>query len=373
MIKTHYGRSSYHISNGNVEIFTSVLGGNTTAYFSVGGKKICPYFIAPWWEEPWLDMGADLLNVCRGSFFCLPFGGDPEGYSGKIIPVHGSCANQNWGLIDIEDNSGEKKLNLIFNENETERITKEIIIKKNETVIYEKNTIEGYEGRYPAAYHPMIKLPDEPGEAHLAVGKMIKGYTTKEPHEDPAMGGYYLLKNDVIIKDIEKVPTIYDDYEDLSKQPIRKGFEEVVIFISDESEEMCYSAITNKKEGYLYFQLKNPKELQSTMLWISNGGRHYPPWNGRTTSVIGLEETTSFFHYGLKMSAQSNFLNEEGYETSCEFKKGEMNSFKLISGVVEIPKGFSGVEKIEKQDSGILITGLDDEKIFVSIDIDYLK
>lgn len=372
MIKTHYGKSSYNISNESVEVFTTVLGGNTTAYFKLGKKTICPYFIAPWWKEPWLNLGSNLLNVCRGNFFCLPMGGDPEGYSGKVIPVHGSCANENWDQLDRE-NDNKKKLSLVFRENDFASIHKEITIKDSETIIYEKNTVMGYEGDYPIAYHPMIKLPTEFGKAHLAIGEFIDGFTTKEPHEDPAMGGYYLFKNDIRINNIKRVPTIYGDFEDLSKQPIRKGFEEVAIFITDKNQDIGYSAITNKEDGYLYFQLKNPKEFQSTMLWISNGGRHYPPWNGRCDSVIGLEETTSFFHYGLKKSAENNFLNERGYRTFSKLNKNEKKSFKLISGVVDIPEGFSGVEKIEKKDNGIVITGLNNEKIIVSVDVDYLK
>ena len=44
------------------------------------------------------------------------------------------------------------------------------------------------------------------------------------------------------------------------------------------------------------------------MLWFSNGGRDYPPWNGRHVGVLGIEEGRSYAAYGHAASAADNPL-----------------------------------------------------------------
>ena len=50
------------------------------------------------------------------------------------------------------------------------------------------------------------------------------------------------------------------------------------------------SAVTRPARGDLYLSLRNPRALPMTMLWHSNGGRDYAPWNGRHFGCLGVEE-----------------------------------------------------------------------------------
>ena len=229
----------------------------------------------------------------------------------------------------------------------------------------------GIEGACPVAYHPMIQLPHT-GRAHLKLGGIKLGYTTQYPHEDPEKGGYYLFRNDQKIDDLTCVETIYGDFEDLTNQPIRSGFEEVVFFENDKNNEFCFSAVTFIEEGFVYYQLKNPLIFNSIMLWISNGGRQYAPWKGRCKNVLALEDTISFFHYGAGASARENFLNSQGVLTACEMKKGSEYEFPIIYGVVPVQKGFCGVEDILPAADGILIIGKQGEKIYQNVNLRYL-
>jgi hypothetical protein len=360
------------MENKSVELYTSILGANTVAHYNIDGKKICPYFIAPWWEEPWLDIGVDLLNVARGSFFCMPFGGDDTGYNGKVEPVHGSCASENWTMISANDKNEEKTMYIEFSKGRGS-IEKELKLIKGQTVFYERNTIKNYSGKYPVAFHPMIKLPDTSGTAHLSIGFVKDCFSAPIQFENPENGGYSLFKNNQQIKDIRKVKTVFGDTEDLTKQPIRIGFEDIILFFNDTNKQIGFTAITFKEEGFVYFQLKNPRKLKNTMLWFSNGGRHYAPWNGRCKSVLGIEDSISFFHYGAKASAEPNFLNEMGYETSILFKEEKEYNFELISGIAKVPSGFQAVESIETKEDGITIIGTDSSKIGVLLDLGFIK
>src|SRR5205814_1633800 len=102
------------------------------------------------------------------------------------------------------------------------------------------------------------------------------------------------------------------DFADLSRYPARRGFEDLVMLVSDTGAPFAWTAVTFLKQRYVWFALKDPGVLRETIFWISNGGRHYPPWNGRHVNVMGLEEVTSYFHLGLAESARKNPLSTKG-------------------------------------------------------------
>lgn len=105
---------------------------------------------------------------------------------------------------------------------------------------------------------------------------------------------------------------------------------------------------------------------------MSNGGRHYAPWNGRVRSVLGMEEITSFFHYGIEKSAGDNFISERGYPTSVQLDGGKSSS-RIIMGLIPIGKKFRGVADIRKKDGQtVTIMGAEGELIDVPCRVDFL-
>jgi len=64
---------------------------------------------------------------------------------------------------------------------------------------------------------------------------------------------------------------------DLSKYPARRGFEDLVMIVSDPSVRLDWTAAAFPTLGYVWFGLKDVKVLRNTVFWFSNGGRHYAP------------------------------------------------------------------------------------------------
>ena len=94
------------------------------------------------------------------------------------------------------------------------------------------------------------------------------------------------------------------------------------MLVSDPSNRFAWTAVTYPDQRFAWFALKDPAVLRHTVFWLSNGGRHYAPWNGRHTGVLGLEEVTAYFHYGLSPSAGGNPLRDRGYATCLELDEG---------------------------------------------------
>jgi len=374
IIKTLYGEPSYTIGNDDVETYITVKGGHVTANFNLKGKKINPFFIAPWWNEKKYEKQDEIINVLRGDFFCFPFGGNDEPYKGKSYPVHGKTSNDCWDFKGLKGGEIEKEIILAMDLDEAgSNVEKHIAINKGEAVIYSKHVIKGFNGKIPIGHHPTIKLPDRENAGFVDISEPITGFTTPIPAEDPKSGGYSRLKQSTEIKDRSKVLCTDGETFDLTRYPTPKGYEDIVIFISNERDDFAYSSISLPIEGYLYFQLKDPRVLSETLFWMSNGGRHYPPWNGRVASVLGLEEITGFYHYGIKKSVDDNILQKKGFKTYLDINSNESFEVKFIMGLVPIERDFKGVQDIVRKDSStITIIGKGKEKIDVPCKVDFL-
>jgi hypothetical protein len=135
-------------------------------------------------------------------------------------------------------------------------------------------------------------------------------------------------------------------------RPARRGFEDLVMIVNDANQEFSWTTVTFPGEGYVWFALKDPRVLRQTVFWISNGGRHYAPWNGRHVNVMGLEEVTSYFHLGLAESARKNPLSERGIPTCVELDAKKPLVVRYVMGIARIPRGFDRVVAVDRDSDG---------------------
>ena len=373
LIINHYNRPSYTIANEKLKVYITVEGGHLTADFFLGGKVINPFFIAPWWREaPYLNEDR-ILNILRGDFFCMPFGGNEDEYNGINYPVHGETCNNSWELENWDKQEDTQKICLAMDLSlQHGRVKKQIEIRENEPIIYSTHSFEGLSFKTPVGHHPTLIFPEEVGSGIIDFSPIKKAFTTPVPTENPENRGYSRLNPGIEITDLKKIPAIDGSTMDITKYPTPFGYEDIVLLINDDSRRFSYSAVTIPSKGYLYFQLKNPRVLSKTLLWMSNGGRHYPPWNGRVRAVMGIEEITAYYHYGIRQSIEKNHLQELGVNTYLDIN--EDTKIKLIIGLIPIKEDFKGVKDIqEKDENTITIMGKNGEVIDVPCDITFLK
>ncbi|MCK5199085.1 MAG: hypothetical protein KAR21_12075 [Spirochaetales bacterium] len=199
------------------------------------------------------------------------------------------------------------------------------------------------------------------------------GYTNKYGNSNYNGGEYYSLASLKRFESLEKVPTIWkeNEFTDCSVFPAREGFVDILQVYNKSGQDFAWSSVAVPEEGYLWFSLKDPKILPSTVLWMENLGRHQNPWNGRNC-CIGVEDVCSSFADGLAVSAENNFLNKEGIKTCHQIKADSGLSVKYIQGVVRIPEGFIRVKTIVKKDDGIEITSFSGKVVFTTVDSGFL-
>jgi hypothetical protein len=220
------------------------------------------------------------------------------------------------------------------------------------SVIYQRHDLSGLTGPLNPAHHATLAFPDVKGCGRLSFSRVRYAHTYIEPMERPENRGYSWLKPNIEITNLGAVPCLDGSTTDLSRYPARRGFEDIAILCADPTLDFAWAAVTFPDQDFAWFALRNPRLLASTLLWFSNGGRHYPPWNGRHVNVLGVEDITGFFHVGLAASCRSNLLTMQGIRTCLEPDADGRLSIPYIHGVARIPRGFDRVASIEPHEDG---------------------
>ncbi|MDD2764846.1 MAG: hypothetical protein PHE83_12825 [Opitutaceae bacterium] len=369
---TKYGQPSWRIANAAVEAFVTETGGHLgPVTFQIGGKKIQPYAVAPWAEEKLEVPLPPMLKVLRGDFFCLPFGGNETPFRDERHPPHGETANARWRCTA----AGEGRVHLsLVTKARPGRVDKFISLHAGHAAVYQRHVISGMRGPMNPGHHAILKFPDSPGSGLLATSPFVWGQVSPTPLENPAQRGYSCLQPGTVFQSLEKVRTRDGGWTDLSAYPARRGFEDIAMVVGDARQPFAWTAVSFPVEGYVWFALKDPRVLRQTIFWLSNGGRHYAPWNGRHVNVMGLEEVTSYFHYGLAESAKKNPLTAKGHVTCHRLDPKKPLVVNYIMAVAPIPKGFDHVAAIVPGAGrqSVRLTSRSGRTVVAPLDLDFI-
>jgi hypothetical protein len=243
------------------------------------------------------------------------------------------------------------------------------------SMIYQRHDLKGLTGPANPGHHATLAISDRNGAGRLSFSRFTLARTYFEPTEGPETGGRSCFKPDAEILNLEAAPCADGSTTDLTSYPARRGFEDVAVLCTDPTLDLGWSAVTFPKAGFVWFALRNPKQLASTLLWFSNGGRDHSPWSGRHTNVIAVEDMTALFQVGLAASCRPNALTARGIRTCVEPDHDGSLSVPYIQGVARIPEGFDRVAAIEKQSNGtcLHITAASGRELRVPCEVDFLR
>ncbi len=356
-LKTALDEPSWTIRAKGVEASITRAGGMIAPVtFTLDKKKVAPLHVAPWHRENLDKNTPTILRVLRGDFFCMPFGGNTTPLGKEKHPVHGEVANSDWALASYTESTTETNLQLKLQTRVRQAtVEKRVRLVAGHHAVYQRNTIRGATGPMCLGHHAMLRFPDAGGI--VSTSPFVYGQVYPEPVEKPEDRGYSVLKPGATFSSLESVPMITGETADLTRYPARRGFEDLVMMVTDPALDFGWTAVVFPSEGYAWFALKDVSVLRNTILWMSNGGRHYAPWNGRHVNVMGLEETTSYFHPGLAESAKPNPISKQGFPTSIKLDPKYPTTVNYIFGVVAVPPEVKRIDEIERSEHGIMLHG----------------
>lgn len=353
-----HGEPSFTLGNRDVELSVTRRGGHLAPVrFRLGRRWVQPYALAPWLPGDIDPALPPVLKVLRGDYLCFPFGG------GKgIKDPHGETANDAWTLAQA--GSGRLVLDMQVKAPACQ-VRKILSIREGHRAVYQEHRIEGLQGRFNYGHHAILQFP-EGGPFHVNVSPFKFASVKPDPFSNPLQREYGALKTGAVFKTLEKVPLATGGTADLTRYPARQGFEDLVMMAAKPGD-FAWTAAT--LDGYVWISLKDPRTLPSTLFWITNGGRHGEPWNGRHLRRLGLEEICGHYCDDLETSRR-DLLKARGIPTTAYFKAREPKSIRVIHLAHPVPKGFGRVEAVDRDSSGTEIT-VRGQKGTVKIPVDW--
>lgn len=325
---------SIETASGTLQ-FDAALGNIPHLRLRSDDRWIEPLHVAPWRDEQAVqtDPAISLLERrLAGDFFCAPFGAAVD----PAVPGHGWSANSAWRLQALA--AGRMQLVLerdVFGAT----ITKSLELATDAPLLYQEHVIEGGRGVLPVAHHPMFRLS---GQGRFFTSKKRAILTPEQPLEP----GRSCLAYPTRSTDLENVAGANGERVDLTRWPIGTRNEDFVTLIEAPGAAAGWSAVIRENEGDIVFCLKDPSVLPVTMLWFSNGGRDYAPWNGRHMGVTGIEDGCSPALGGEAAAGLPNPIADEGVATGLALAEGRRHVVRHVIGAVPRPAGWDTVADI---------------------------
>jgi hypothetical protein len=290
--------------------------------------------VEPFHEAPWIGQGRSveppILANLRGDLLCLPFGRPygpsdnlPEpwaaaatwksqdaassGFSESDELLHGYCANADWSLNS--DSDQELTIELEYPPNSCiERVTRTVRPVPGEPAL--EIFVEIIARRVcarPIGFHPNFALRGKPGSFRIEPGRFAFGLT------HPGADGVTQAKANARFEKLAAVPVSTGGNGSFDRLPFVDDREEILqlcgingnMRLVDEAAQVAWTLSWD------------PSKLPSCLLWMSNRGRHFEPWNGENLCV-GVEPVASAFDLGTAAALSVNPISEAGINTAVK-------------------------------------------------------
>ncbi len=357
--------SRWMLASDRVQVGVTEEGGHLDLVrFQTERGTVSPLHVAPWADEPPDPTLPPILRILRGDFFCAPFG------ASDLLPdetrLHGAPCNARWRRIG----GGAHDLTLELEKTVMgARVRKHLHCRPSHAVVYQQHDLEGGSGALPIGHHAMLRVPEI---AYLAFSPWTWAGTPPTALEADPTIGRSLLQYPQEITDLARVRLASGPTADLTRFPALDRHDDLLMLAADPQQPFAWSAVTAPHAGWVWFDLRSPRTLASTVLWMSHGGRDYPPWSGRHTHVLGVEQVTAYFHHGHRTSTSPNPLAQRGIPTAVELSPNGRLSVRYLFGVAAIPPDFTRVRSIEPARDGIVLMDEGGRSVHAPCDPDFI-
>jgi len=250
---------------------------------SDGGREVAMFHVAPWAAggEPLPADAAPHLRGLKGDFFCAPF----AARSADGSDFHGWPANGIWS--ELAGGTALCRRWVLDHAVAGAALVKELSVADGQPFLYQRHVFIGGEGGVPVANHANIAVP---GGAHPRFSPKRWFETPASQQETDPARGRSRIRPATRAADPRAFPAADGGTLDLTRYPWAERDEDFAVGVEAEGTGLGWTAVSRIGTGDLFLSLRDPRALPMTMLWHSNGGRDYPPWNGRHRGCLGVEE-----------------------------------------------------------------------------------
>ena len=274
-------------------------------------------------------------------FLAAPMGPGPQG-------LHGLTANGDWRIMP---SASDTLRAVLEGEVMGATVIKELSVSKNHPFLYQRHLFIGGSGALPVANHAMVSVPNG---AKLSFSRKRWWETLGEPLETSR--GRSCLAYPRRNEDAAEFPAADGGTVNLHRYPWGQEHEDFVSGVEDPASRLGWTAVVRPEEGDLFLSLRNPNALPMTMLWHSNGGRDYAPWNGQHRGCLGVEEGAALPVLGLSALETPDPLTAAGQPAVVQLDPLGTVDIRHVIGAICWPTGQS-VAGVMLQDDILTVTG----------------
>jgi hypothetical protein len=335
------------------------------------GRHSAPFHRAPWSDDkqpPEGVEGAPHLARISGDFFCAPFAAADV----EPAPSHGWTANAPWRLLETRavEGGGTTATFVLDRPVMGARVLKELTLRDDHPFLYQRHIFEGGAGALPVANHAMVSLPNG---GQLSFSPKRWAETPTAPLESDPARGRGVLRYPARSADLQDFPRADGGTVNLTTYPIDEGHEDFAVLVEAPDATFGWAAVVRPNEADMALMLKNPARLPLTMLWFSNGGRFYAPWNGRHRHVLGVEDGCTYSLYGHSASIAPNEMNAIGIPTSISLDPQGRVDVRHVIGAVPTTPGWGRVRKVRQGDDVLIVTDAAGRTLELPFDTGFLS
>jgi len=309
------------------------------------GRAVAPLHRAPWVGTPEVmapDTVPHLAGI-EGDFFCAPFAQVADG-----AEMHGWPANAVWSV-----QPGTHVRAVLGHAVNGATLIKELTLTGGHPFLYQRHIFVGGSGSIGAANHAMVSLP-QGGILRFSPKRWFES-APATPEGDPARGRS-TLRYPARASDPAAFPTAAGGSVDLRRYPWAARSDDFAVGVEAPGHSLGWTAVTRPAEGDLYLSLRHAQRLPMTMLWHSNGGRDYPPWNSRHFSCLGVEEGAAVYMLGESGTMDPDPLTAAGQSALLTLDPDRTTEVRHVIGAIAWPTG-QAVARITAAGDSLTITG----------------
>jgi hypothetical protein len=162
--------------------------------------------------------------------------------------------------------------------------------------------------RLPIGLHPTLRLPHN-AVAELRPPAFREGRVFPLPFEPSS-----LLVPDATFESLDSIPALAGGVQSLAQLPLAGSNEDLVQLCGVSGDFV----LRYPSEGFQLRLSWNNDHFPSVLLWVSNRGRSYAPWNSRHIA-LGIEPVCSAFDLGPTVCNADNPISTAGTATAMGF------------------------------------------------------
>jgi len=262
-----------------------------------GAPDFSPLQVAPWADEPGADAWPGALGRLRGEWPCVPFGrcDRPVDLPAAWLPLdpgdnwgHGYSSNHSWQWLELADPFALGLQIEMPPGQPVQRLTRIVRAVNDESALdIELHITTGRHCTLPIALHPTLRLTAGRVQLHLAHDGPGLTYPV------PAEPGRSRVAPNARFEQLEAVPLADGTTGDFARYPQPADSEDLMQLMNVRGPVTAHYL----DAGWSLTIDWDRSLLPDVMLWISHGGRLYPPWNGRHYA-LGIEPLNGAFDLG---------------------------------------------------------------------------